>query len=66
MSDFEQELAQISEESIGEAEEKLPTLEEQQAIVAKLKQLEEKGELTPEILEHYFGKFSTDADAPVH
>lgn len=46
MSDFEQELAQISQESIGEEEE--------------------KGELTPEILEHYFGKFSADTDAPVH
>ncbi|WP_337992937.1 ATPase [Enterovibrio qingdaonensis] len=33
----------------------LPTLEEQKRIAAELKALEEKGELTPEILEKYFG-----------
>lgn len=33
----------------------LPSMEEQKRIVAKLKALEEKGELTPEILEAYFG-----------
>lgn len=66
MSDFEQELAQITEDSLGEEEVKLPTLEEQQAIVAELKRLEGAGKLTPEILEHYFGQFSADTDAPVH
>ena len=33
----------------------LPSLEEQKRIVAELKALEEKGELTPEVLEQYFG-----------
>lgn len=33
----------------------LPSLEEQKRIAAELKALEEKGELTPEILEKYFG-----------
>ena len=33
----------------------LPSLEEQQRIVAELKAIEAKGELTPEILEQYFG-----------
>ncbi|PKF50435.1 ATPase [Enterovibrio nigricans] len=33
----------------------LPTLEEQKRIAAELKALEAKGELTPEILEKYFG-----------
>ncbi|MFD2178084.1 ATPase [Veronia pacifica] len=34
----------------------LPSLDEQKKIAAELKELEEKGELTPEILEKYFGK----------
>lgn len=34
----------------------LPSLDEQKQIVAKLKLLEEKGQLTPEILEFYFGQ----------
>ncbi|MGL4735641.1 MAG: ATPase [Enterovibrio sp.] len=33
----------------------LPTLDEQKKIVAHLKALEAKGELTDEILAHYFG-----------
>lgn len=33
----------------------LPSMEEQKRIVAELKALEEKGELTPEVLEKYFG-----------
>ncbi|KXF83137.1 restriction endonuclease subunit S domain-containing protein [Enterovibrio coralii] len=33
----------------------LPSLEEQKRIAAELKELEAKGELTPEILEKYFG-----------
>ena len=36
----------------------LPSLEEQKRIAAKLKELDEKGELTPEILEAYFGSIS--------
>ncbi|EOD81341.1 hypothetical protein D515_04243 [Grimontia indica] len=33
----------------------LPSMDEQKRIAAELKALEEKGELTPEILEKYFG-----------
>ncbi|SFO99455.1 ATPase [Enterovibrio norvegicus] len=33
----------------------LPSMEEQKRIAAELKALEEKGELTPEVLEKYFG-----------
>ncbi|MEZ8140749.1 ATPase [Enterovibrio norvegicus FF-33] len=37
----------------------LPSLEDQKRIVAELKALEEKGELTPEVMEKYFGGKST-------
>ncbi|MGF1767971.1 ATPase [Enterovibrio makurazakiensis] len=37
----------------------LPSLEDQKRIAAELKALEEKGELTPEVLEKYFGGQST-------
>ncbi len=37
----------------------LPSMEEQKRIAAELKALEEKGELTPEILEKYFGGKTT-------
>ncbi|WP_158174530.1 restriction endonuclease subunit S domain-containing protein [Grimontia hollisae] len=33
----------------------LPSMEEQKRIAAEIKALEAKGELTPEILEKYFG-----------
>ncbi|NRF30565.1 restriction endonuclease subunit S [Vibrio coralliilyticus] len=66
MSDFEKELEQMSQEMSDEPEVALPTLEEQKAIAAELKKLEEAGELTPEILEQYFGKFYSKTDKPVH
>ncbi|KII76049.1 hypothetical protein [Vibrio renipiscarius] len=66
MSDFEKELAQMSQEMGNEPEVALPTMEEQKTIAAELKRLEEAGELTPEVLEQYFGQFYTKSDAPVH
>ncbi|WP_099608532.1 restriction endonuclease subunit S [Vibrio coralliilyticus] len=66
MSDFEKELEQMSQEMSDEPEVPLPSLEEQKAIAAELKKLEEAGELTPEILEQYFGKFYSKTDKPVH
>lgn len=42
-----------------EADIPLPSIEEQKRIAAELKALEEKGELTPEILEKYFGGKAT-------
>lgn len=66
MSDFEQELQAISEQANQEPEVKLPSLEEQQAIVAELKKLEAEGKLTPEVLEQYFGQFAAKGDAPIH
>lgn len=44
-----------------EADLPLPSMEEQKRIVAELKALEEKGELTPEILAQYFAAPQTDA-----
>ena len=66
MSDFEKELEQISQEVGDEPEVKLPSLEEQQEIVAELKRLEAEGKLTPEVLEHYFGKFNQKNEMPIH
>ncbi|MCS0351575.1 restriction endonuclease subunit S [Vibrio ordalii] len=66
MSDFEKELAQLSQQVAGEPEVKLPSLEEQKAIVAELKQLEAEGKLTPEVLEKHFGQFFTETDTPIH
>ncbi|WED23832.1 restriction endonuclease subunit S [Vibrio sp. JC009] len=66
MSDFEKELEQMSQEMANEPEEKLPTLEEQKAIVAELKKLEAEGKLTPEVMEQYFGKFNQENQVPVH
>ncbi|MER2498921.1 restriction endonuclease subunit S [Vibrio neptunius] len=66
MSDFEKELEQMSQEMSDELEVALPSLEEQKAIAAELKKLEEAGELTPEILEQYFGKFYSKTDKPIH
>ncbi len=40
----------------SEPDRPLPSLEEQKRIVATLKALEEKGELTPEHLDHFFGE----------
>ena len=66
MNDFEKELELISQEAGDEPEVKLPSLEEQQEIVAELKKLEAEGKLTPEILEQYFGKFNQKNSVPVH
>lgn len=66
MSDFEKELEQMVEDEQGVEEEQLPSLEEQRAIVAKLKQLEAEGKLTQEVLEEHFSKFFNEKDAPVH
>lgn len=66
MSDFEKDLEQMSQQAGDEAEEKLPSLEEQKAVVAELKKLEAQGKLTPEVLEQHFGKFNKKNDAPIH
>lgn len=66
MNDFEKELELLSQEAGDEPEVKLPSLEEQQEIVAELKKLEAEGKLTPEILEQYFGKFNQKSSVPVH
>ncbi|WP_341662075.1 restriction endonuclease subunit S [Vibrio sp.] len=66
MSNIEHELEQIASEINDEPEVALPSLEEQKAIAAELKKLEEAGELTPYILEQYFGKFYSKTDKPVH
>ena len=66
MSDFEKELEQISQQAGDEVEEKLPSIEEKKEIVAELKKLEAAGELTPEVLEQYFGKFNKKNSPPVH
>lgn len=66
MSDFEKELEEMSQQMGDEPEEKLPSLEEQKAIVAELKKLEAEGKLTPEVLEQHFGKFNKKNAAPIH
>ncbi|CAM4209256.1 MULTISPECIES: hypothetical protein [Vibrio] len=66
MSDLEKELASMAEQAGDQPEEKLPSIEEQKKIAAELKKLEEAGELTPEILEQYFGKFYSESETPVH
>ncbi|MUI54423.1 restriction endonuclease subunit S [Aliivibrio fischeri] len=66
MSDFEKELQEMVQQEADKPEEALPSIEEQKAIVAELKRLEEAGELTPEVLEAHFGKFSADDRAPIH
>jgi restriction endonuclease S subunit len=66
MSDFEKELSNIVEENSDQEEVKLPSLEEQKEIVAKLKALEEAGELTQEIMAEHFEKYFAEADRPVH
>lgn len=66
MKDFEKELEILSQQVVDEPEVKLPSIEEQKTIAAELKRLEEAGELTPEVLEQYFGKFYSKSDSPVH
>jgi len=65
MSGFEKELEQMVEDQLGQ-EEKLPSLDEQRAIVAKLKRLENEGKLTQEVLEEHFSQFFDENDKPVH
>jgi len=66
MSGFEKELEQMVEDQLGQEEEKLPSLDEQRAIVAKLKRLENEGKLTQEVLEEHFSQFFDENDKPVH
>ncbi|GAD79710.1 hypothetical protein [Vibrio ezurae] len=66
MSDLEKELEAMAKEAEDQPEQKLPSIEEQKKIAAELKKLEEAGELTPEILEQYFGKFYSESETPVH
>lgn len=66
MSDFEKELAEMTQKLGDEPEKKLPSVEEQKAIAEKLKKLEAEGALTPEILEEYFGKFNEKSNVPIH
>ncbi|MGF1765599.1 restriction endonuclease subunit S [Aliivibrio kagoshimensis] len=62
MKELEQELEQFDDIT----EEALPTIEEQQKIVAELKKLEAEGKLTPEVMESYFGKFYTEENQTQH
>jgi len=66
MTDFEKELEQMTQQEDNSPEVPLPSLEEQKAIVAELQRLEAEGELTPEILEQFFGKFNAKGDTPIH
>lgn len=66
MSDFEKELEAMTVEMGDEPEVKLPSMEEQKKIAAELKKLEEAGELTPEVLEQYFGQFNNKSNTPIH
>ncbi|WBA10251.1 ATPase [Salinivibrio kushneri] len=54
-------LNQLANDAPEHEPETLPSLDEQKAIVAKLKALEEKGELTDEILAQYFAVKQKDA-----
>ncbi|PCE65565.1 ATPase [Salinivibrio sp. YCSC6] len=54
-------LQHIANDAPEHEPETLPSLDEQKAIVAKLKALEEKGELTDEILAQYFAVKPKDA-----
>ncbi len=66
MSDFEKELQLMAQEVEGEEEVKLPSLQEQKAVVAELKKLEAEGKLTPEVLEKHFGQFNKKPARPIH
>ncbi|OBT09473.1 chromosome partitioning protein ParA [Vibrio sp. UCD-FRSSP16_10] len=66
MSDFEKDLEAMAAEAEDQPEQQLPSIEEQKQIAAELKKLEEAGELTPEVLEQYFGKFYAKNEAPIH
>ncbi|MFA0570713.1 restriction endonuclease subunit S [Vibrio gallaecicus] len=66
MSDFEKELEVMSQDMGDEPEVKLPSIEEQKAVVAELKRLEAEGKLTPEVLEQHFGQFNKTNNTPIH
>ncbi|MFC1233737.1 restriction endonuclease subunit S [Vibrio sp. F74] len=66
MSDLEKELENMALEMGTEDETKLPTLEEQKAVVEELKRLEKEGKLTPEVLEKHFGQFNKNSDKLIH
>ncbi|UGA56696.1 restriction endonuclease subunit S [Vibrio sp. VB16] len=66
MSDLEKELENMALEMGTEDETKLPTLEEQKAVVEELNRLEKEGKLTPEVLEKHFGQFNKNSDKPIH
>lgn len=66
MSDFEKELQEMVQQESEKPEVAFPSMDEQKAIVAELKRLEEAGELTPEVLEAHFGKFNKNDNAPIH
>ena len=66
MDDFEKELEQMTQEVDSDQEDKLPSLEEQKAVVAKLKKLEAEGKLTPEILDQHFSQFNAKGKTPIH
>lgn len=66
MKYFETELEMIAQKVAQEKEVKLPSLEEQKEVVAKLKKLEAEGKLTPEVLEQHFGQFNQTNATPVH
>lgn len=55
MKDLDQLVAGMDD---SQPEVALPSFEEQQAIVKKLKALEEAGELTPDILAEHFEKYN--------
>ncbi|MBD1577800.1 MULTISPECIES: restriction endonuclease subunit S domain-containing protein [Vibrio] len=65
-NDIEKELADMAAELEESPETPLPSLEEQKAIVAKLKQLEAEGNLTPEALAEHFEQFAEKKGPPVH
>ena len=58
MNELEQALSVMEPES--ENETPLPSIDEQRAIVAKLKALEEQGKLTPEVMAEYFATYTTE------
>lgn len=66
MSDLKKDIEKMSQEANTEPEVKLPTLEEQKAVVAKLQKLEQEGKLTPEILEEHFAQFNVKNTTPIH
>ncbi|MBD1573569.1 MAG: restriction endonuclease subunit S [Vibrio hibernica] len=65
-SDFEKELEEMTADLADSPETPFPTMEEQKALVAKFKQLEAEGKLTPEILAEHFSQFDDKKGQPIH